>query len=409
MIESKTPLSEEPIDMLEQVDLVDILKARIPEENAPILESSQLIEMTDTALHKEISDRGKFTREDLEKLLRNEERLQAAVEFLVQENSRLITVNNSKEEKILASIDMIVSQRDWVHSLLDDNVSLRAEVDRHVKEKLDFDADMAYQISALKNSKEELEEEVASLKAETQQLESQVIDFDEQVKKSASVLKKSQVHKNALSEKLELMESNQVKYKWYMGILGAAAFVFFSIAVVSYINSITSNRVSSTDLLSGTTTTEATDSITSLVDSNSSAKQIAVDVPIEIAPDGFINSSGSEVIVENNTEVLDDKKVDEILKQPINNNLIPLPENKTTIVKKDTVSNKPTKSDLASTPKKAKKPNQTYVVKANDSLYQISKKFYGSSDYVEKIKKENKIGKNLVVGKKLIISSLDEE
>lgn len=461
MIESNASLSNEPIDLLEQVDLVAILKSRIPEENVNTAGNIQLVEISNSSLHKEILDRGKFSPIDLEELLQNEERLQVAVEFLVQENNRLTTIGKSKEEKILASIEMIVSQRDWVHSLLDDNVALRSEVDRHVKEKLDFDADMAYQISALKNAKEELQDETVNLKNETLQLENQIVDLDDQIKKSAGVLKKSQVHKNALSEKIEAMENNQIKYKWYMGILGAAAFVFFSIAVVSYIHSISQNGVNSSamgsrDVSSNSTTTE------DLEGGISPAKIITQGSPVEIAPDGFINSGVEEPVLVDNTKILDDSKVDEILKQSTTSSIpdeMTKPTKAISSVNKkeqsfskspDVFTSKPSKSTVVSnkkdqpntkpvdlfaskttiatnTPsktapetikpykpeivnvKKPKKSNQTYVIKEKDSLYQISKKFYGSGNYANKIKKENKLGSTLVPGKKLIISALGEE
>ena len=136
-----------------------------------------------------------------------------------------------------------------------------------------------------------------------------------------------------------------------------------------------------------------------------------------------------------NTKVLDDKKVDEILKDPsLGFDDSTSKSNKTPIVKKsnsksfDTTSSlaknetpatkpnskpisidkKSVKTDTASV-KKPKKPSQVYIIKEKDSLYQISKKFYGSGNYVNKIKKENKLGNTLVPGKKLIISAKDEE
>lgn len=434
MIESNASLSEEPTDMLEQVDLVDILKARIPEENTKA-ENVQLVEISDSGLHQEILNRGQFSRVDLEEILKNEEKLQAAVEYLVKENERLTKIGKSKEEKIFASIEMIVSQRDWVHSLLEDNVALRGEIEQHVKEKLDFDADTAYQISSLKNSKEELEEETNNLKAEINQLENKVADLDEQLKKSAGVLKKSQVHKNALSEKIELMENNQLKYKYYLGALSIAAFVFFSLAVVSFLNSETNKKANASGLASNNDS-EDSNYVANNHNSNPGVS-IAQDSPIEIAPEGFISSDVSDPILVDNTKVLDDKKVDEILKDPslgFDDNITkPI---KTPIAKKsnsksfDTTSTsnvvktetpavksnsksisidkKTVKTETVSN-KKPKKPSQTYIIKEKDSLYQISKKFYGSGNYVNKIKKENKLGNSLVPGKKLIISALDEE
>lgn len=453
MTESNASLSNEPVDLLEQVDLVAILKARIPEENANTVGGSQLIEISNADMHKEIINRGQFSRADLEAILENEERLQSAVAFLAKENARLTTIEKSKEEKIAASIDMIVSQRDWVHSLLDDNVALRTEVDRHVKEKLDFDADTAYQISALKNAKEELEDETLNLKSEVQQLENQLADLDDQLKKSTSVFKKSQVHKNALSEKIEAMENNQIKYKWYMGILSAAAFVFFSFAVVSYVNSKTHNKGNTSDQYSNND--ESSDTSIASLNGNGSITNpghaIAQDSPVEVTPEGFVSSEVGEPLLVDNTKVLDDKKVDEILKESISpvevtdtskplklvNNKKPVSKptetntsfksTKPEIAIKADVSNKTdanvaknskteikvvpdkksVKTDVASN-KKPKKPNQTYIIQPKDSLYQISKKFYGSGNYVNKIKKDNKLGGSLVPGKKLIISSLEE-
>ena len=432
MIESNASLSEEPTDMLEQVDLVAILKARIPEENTKA-ENVQLVEISDSGLHQEILNRGQFSRVDLEEILKNEEKLQAAVEYLVKENERLTKIGKSKEEKIFASIEMIVSQRDWVHSLLEDNVALRGEIEQHVKDKLDFDADTAYQISSLKNSKEELEEEANNLKAEINQLENKVADLDEQLKKSAGVLKKSQVHKNALSEKIELMENNQLKYKYYLGALSIAAFVFFSLAVVSFLNSETNKKANASGLASNNDSEDS-----NYVANNHSSNpgtSIAQDSPIEVAPEGFISSDVSEPMLVDNTKVLDDKKVDEILKDPsLGFDDSTSKSNKTPIVKKsnsksfDTTSSlaknetpatkpnskpisidkKSVKTDTASV-KKPKKPSQVYIIKEKDSLYQISKKFYGSGNYVNKIKKENKLGNTLVPGKKLIISAKDEE
>ena len=468
MIESKAPLSDEPLDLIEQSDLVDILRARIPEESSETDSKIQLLEISDNSLHREIFNRGQFSREDLEDLLKHEETLQSAVEFLAVENSRLVTVAKSKEDKIHASIDMIVSQRDWVHSLLDDNIALRTEVDRFEKEKNDFNADTEYKISALKNDKEELEEKVSDLIKEHELLESQVIEFEDQIKKSTGVLKKSQLHKNALSEKIVSMEASQLKWKVSVGVLGAVAAVFIAIAVVSSIGSKAQTTSNNNDGQQLSSIGNSANSLTDISEDNE-----VVVAPVNLGPtinvpaDGFVTTDSSEpVIVDINTKVLDDKSVSEILNQTqstlTTTDTTKIAKN--TTVKKDKVSKpeiavvkpvkttpevvKPTKPELAvvktfkpvvdstkpekpevavvkptktvgdkakvkkpevAVVKKAKKGDQTYVIKEKDSLYAISKKFYGSGDYVNKIKKDNKLGGGLVPGKKLIISSLDGE
>lgn len=400
MVDSNTALSDKPTKNIDEVDFIEVLKSRIPEENERIEGISELLEISNSSIHEEILNRGCFTRDDLEKLLQNEENLQLAIAYLVKENNRLSIIAKSKDEKILTSVDLIVSQRDWVHSLLDDNESLRNEVNGYIKSKHDLEVESAYQISALKNEKEEMEDKLIALSGENQSLVAQISDFDEQLKKSAGVLKKSQLHKNALAEKIDTMEANQYKNKMYLGILGAAAFVFFSLAVVSFLNKGPSNGVSNSEVAGKVSEIDAgTDSVATVF--GESPAGVTNSTPVDLPPEGFITSdvvvTDNDPVVVDNMKVLDDKKVDEILKQPLLNS-----------VPSSTPKSKPS-APIANKDVVKKKPAQSYVVKEKDSLYQISKKFYGSGNYVNKIKKENKLGNTLVPGKKLIISALDEE
>lgn len=392
MVESNTALSDKPMNTIDEVDFVEVLKSRIPEENERIEGVSDLLEIPDTSLHDDIINRGCFTRDDLETLLQNEENLHLAIDYLVKENNRLSVVVKSKDEKILTSIDLIVSQRDWVHSLLDDNEALRNEINGYIKNKHDTEVESAYQISALKNEKEEVEDKLTMLTNENQNLAAQIAESDEQLKKSNSVLKKSQLHKNALAEKIDTMEANQYKNKLYLGILGAAAFVFFSLAVVSFLNKGEPRSANASEVATVISESQA---------------GVASATPVDLPPEGFITSEVVDVSnnssFADNMKVLDDKKVDEILRQPLGN-VAPTPT--------PSPKAKPSPTTVANNANKdivKKKPTQSYVVKEKDSLYQISKKFYGSGNYVDKIKKENKLGNTLVPGKKLIISALDEE
>lgn len=413
MIDTQTSVSD-TTDTIEPADFVDILKSPIPEESINLSEQGQLIEIPNSGFYQSAIERGVFTRDDLEALLLQEEKLQAVITHLVHENQRLSKIIKSKEDKILSSIEMIVSQKEWVHSLLDDNMALRAEIEKAEKDKLDTDAEAAFQIASVKNQKEELGEKIIALQTDQQKSQMRIVEMEEQIRKSAGALKNSQLHKNALSEKIEMMESTQAKYKIYLGLAGAAAAIFFSVLVVSWLNS-EQNLKGKASFAKEKSSLHNADDNNILVPVNEEG--IAGNSsPVEVTSDGFMNTSaGGEVALNNSAPVnmIDSNVVDDILETPINNahlkrdTLAASDKNKN--IKNNKLNENSSKSlDIASNDKGKKKITKTYVVQKSDTLYSISKKFYKSGNYTAKIKKDNNLVGELKPGQKIKVV-LNEE
>ncbi|PCJ52268.1 MAG: hypothetical protein COA79_24380 [Planctomycetota bacterium] len=373
-------------------DILKYLNKKFPDEDLFISEPSIAVDLNSDELFKRISQQGQFTQEDLKELLIHEEQLLETVHFLVSENARVNSLVNKKEDKVIAGVELINNQRQWIHSLLEDNVTIREEVEVIQEDRDEINSSQVAVLSVARNERDQWRDKYDGTVEKVNDLTYLLEDKEKQQNKMNGDMKKMNIHKKALLEQISQFDFRHKKNKMYIGMLASAATLMFALFLGSIFNENNEkNKIDSS--VDGLTKIDA-------VDKNNKKKLFggAIETSNIVKQNG--NKDKVEIFEEEDrTKLLSPKDIENIFGpakgDSIKNNIV------------EEGSSSPKKgSELV---ENKKKKVQYYIVKRNDSIWKISEKFYGTGKYVNRIKRENKLKRILRPGTKLIITALDED